>query len=141
MRRLPIHNRMPLRSKIAVLIAVRSTGRRGWPAGGHTPPRTVARAMVCALIRAAKNITSVAIKMTIANTELGSRFEVGSAAMGNLGSAMMVGLLMFRTCGLRSCLHGVFCRVVAPAQAFVFHHVRGYTCEQDDHESETHEQQ
>ena len=68
---------------MAVLNAVRSTGRRGWPAGGHTPPITVARAMVCALISAAKNMISATTKMIMARTELGRRFPASGAGRGH----------------------------------------------------------
>ena len=80
---------------MAVLNAVRSTGRRGWPAGGHTPPITVARAMVCALISAAKNMISATTKMIMARTELGRRFPASGAGRAIRDSIVAVGLLIF----------------------------------------------
>src|SRR5260221_4360122 len=110
---------------MAVLKAVRSTGRRGWPAGGHTPPITVARAIVWALINAAKNIISATTKMIMARTELGRSFPPSGARWAIRDSMVAVGLLIF---GTRACtgLHCLIRLILFPIQSTMLHHVRGY---------------
>ena len=111
---------------MAVFTAVRSTGRRGWPIGGQIPPIAVARAMVCALMRAAKNMISQTIKMIMPKTELGRRFPAFAAFAGRLDSIVVDWLLMF--CGrvLQTGIDCLFCRVIFPILAAMVHDVRRY---------------
>src|SRR5215469_11860620 len=110
-------------SRAAVLIAVRSTGNRGWPGGGQRPPMAEARAIVCALINAAKNMISAPTKTMVASTALGTRRA--SEWLPRRSANSMAGLaeLLMLSIPLRSGLDGFFGRIIIPVQPLMLHHI------------------
>src|SRR5262252_3337407 len=122
-------------SRAAVLIAVRSTGNRGWPGGGQRPPMAEARAIVCALINAAKNMISAPTKTMVASTALGTRRASEWLPRRSANSMAGLGELLMLPVSLRG-LDGFFGRIIIPVQPLMLHHIGSDARKQNSKEDE-----
>src|SRR5690242_6568534 len=105
------------------------------------PPIAEARAIVWALINAAKYMISAPTKTMVASTALVTRRASEWLPRRSANSMAGLGELLMLSIPLRSGLDGFFGRIIIPVQPLMLHHIGSNAREQNSKEDQTSDQQ